>query len=159
MVYFFGNIEAKIDVKGRVFIPAQFRKQLTNGVEEKLIMRKDVFQDCLVLYPEAVWNEELEELLSRMNKWKESHQHILRQYMSDLEILILDNSGRILITKRYLQLAGIQTDVRFIGVGNKIEIWSKEKTEQSFMSPKVFGMELEKLMNGSGTMEKQTVNE
>jgi MraZ protein len=159
MVSFFGNIEAKVDVKGRVFIPAQFRKQLTNGVEEKLIMRKDVFQDCLVLYPESVWKEELEELLSRMNKWKESHQHILRQYMSDLEILILDSSGRILITKRYLQLAGIQTNIRFIGVGNKIEIWSKEKTEQPFMFPEVFGMELEKLMNGNKTVEKQTVNE
>ncbi|KAA6309146.1 Transcriptional regulator MraZ, partial [termite gut metagenome] len=73
MVHFFGNIEAKVDVKGRVFIPAQFRKQLTSGIEEKLIMRKDVFQDCLALYPEFVWNEELEELLSRMNKWKESH--------------------------------------------------------------------------------------
>ncbi|KAA6307337.1 Transcriptional regulator MraZ, partial [termite gut metagenome] len=58
MVRFFGNIEAKTDTKGRVFIPAQFRKQLTADSEERLIMRKDVFQDCLVLYPESVWNEE-----------------------------------------------------------------------------------------------------
>lgn len=46
MIRFLGNIEAKADAKGRVFIPAQFRRQLQAGSEDKLIMRKDVFQDC-----------------------------------------------------------------------------------------------------------------
>jgi MraZ protein len=101
-----------------------------------------------------VWNEELDELLSRMNKWKGTHQHILRQYMSDLEILVPDSSGRILITKRYLQLASIQTDIRLIGVGNEMEIWSKEKTEQPFMPPEVFSAELEKLMNSNEATNK-----
>lgn len=50
MIRFLGNIEAKADAKGRVFIPAQFRRQLQSGSEDKLIMRKDVFQDCLVLF-------------------------------------------------------------------------------------------------------------
>ena len=58
MIRFLGNIEAKADTKGRVFIPAIFRKQLQAASEERLIMRKDVFQDCLTLYPESVWNEE-----------------------------------------------------------------------------------------------------
>ena len=52
MIRFLGNIEAKADTKGRVFIPAIFRKQLQAASEERLIMRKDVFQDCLTLYPE-----------------------------------------------------------------------------------------------------------
>ena len=47
MIRFLGNIEAKADTKGRVFIPAIFRKQLQAASEERLIMRKDVFQDCL----------------------------------------------------------------------------------------------------------------
>ncbi len=58
---FLGNIEAKADIKGRLFIPALFRKQLQAASEERLIMRKDTFQECLVLYPESVWNEELNE--------------------------------------------------------------------------------------------------
>lgn len=51
---FLGNIEVRADAKGRVFIPATFRKQLQAASEERLIMRKDVFQDCLTLYPERV---------------------------------------------------------------------------------------------------------
>ena len=54
---FLGNIEAKIDVKGRAFLPATFRKVLQAGGEERLVLRKDVFQACLVLYPESVWND------------------------------------------------------------------------------------------------------
>ena len=46
MIRFLGNIEARADAKGRVFIHATFRKQLQIASEEKLIMRKDVFQDC-----------------------------------------------------------------------------------------------------------------
>ncbi len=67
MIRFLGNIEVRADAKGRVFIPATFRKQLQAASEERLIMRKDVFQDCLTLYPESVWNEELNELRSRLN--------------------------------------------------------------------------------------------
>ena len=47
MIRFLGNIEVRADAKGRVFIPATFRKQLQAASEERLIMRKDVFQDCL----------------------------------------------------------------------------------------------------------------
>lgn len=54
MIRFLGNIEAKTDAKGRVFIPAGFRRQLQSASEERLVLRKDVFQDCLVLYPESV---------------------------------------------------------------------------------------------------------
>ena len=35
--------------------PATFRKQLQAASEERLVLRKDVYQDCLVLYPESVW--------------------------------------------------------------------------------------------------------
>lgn len=41
MIRFLGNIEAKADTKGRVFIPAIFRKQLQAASEERLIMRKE----------------------------------------------------------------------------------------------------------------------
>ena len=151
MIRFLGNIEAKADAKGRVFIPAQFRRQLQSGSEDKLIMRKDVFQDCLVLYPEEVWNEELDELRQRLNKWNANHQLIFRQFVSDVEIITMDGNGRILIPKRYLQITGIQSDVRFIGVDNKIEIWAKERAEKLFMEPKAFGAALEEIMKEEET--------
>ena len=147
MIRFLGNIEAKADTKGRVFIPAIFRKQLQAASEERLIMRKDVFQDCLTLYPEGVWISVVAVLLNRLNKWNNKHQLIFRQFVSDVEVVTPDSNGRILIPKRYLQICNIHGDIRFIGIDNKIEIWSKERAEQPFMSPEEFGAALEEIMN------------
>ncbi len=143
---FLGNIEAKIDAKGRVFIPVLFRKKIAEGT---LILRKDIFQDCLVLYPEDIWNRELEELKQRLNKWNATHQLVFRQFVSDVEILNIDANGRILIPKRYLLLASIENEVRFIGMDEKIEIWTSQETEKPFMSPEDFGKAIEMLMEGN----------
>jgi MraZ protein len=143
---FLGNSEAKTDAKGRVFLPAIFRKQLQAVPETCLIMRKDTYQDCLVLYPESVWNEQMNELRGRLNRWNPKHQMILRQFVSDVEIITLDANGRFLIPKRYLKLANIEQEVRFIGMDDTIEIWSKETVENPFMSPEEFGEALESIM-------------
>lgn len=152
---FIGNIEAKTDSKGRVFLPACFRRILQQGGCDKIMLRKDVYQDCLVIYPEESWNEQLNLLRSRLDKWNAKHQMIFRQFVADVEELSIDSNGRILLPKRYLGMASIRQEVRFIGMDDTIEIWAKEKLEQPFMSPDEFSRELEKIMS----TEKPAVNE
>ena len=143
-----GNIEAKVDAKGRVFLPAVFRKGLQTAREESLVMRKDVFQSCLVLYPESVWNAQMDQLRSRLNRWNRAHQEIYRQFVSDVEMITLDGNGRFLIPKRYLRMADIEQEVKFIGMGDTIEIWSAARTAKPFMEPDDFGRALEEVMGG-----------
>ncbi|MDD2475631.1 MAG: division/cell wall cluster transcriptional repressor MraZ [Dysgonamonadaceae bacterium] len=146
MNQFLGNFEAKADAKGRIFVPAAFRKLLEFQNEEWLVLRKDIFQDCLVLYPGSVWEKEIETLRSKLNKWNKTKQQVFRQFVLDAERIEMDASGRILISKRYLQLVGIDSQVRFLGVDNTIEIWAKEKLEKPLMVPEDFANEIEKLM-------------
>ena len=146
MSQFLGNFEAKADAKGRIFVPAVFRKLLQLQDEEWLVLRKDIFQDCLVLYPGSVWEKEIETLRSKLNKWNKNQQQVFRQFVLDAERVEMDGSGRILISKRYLQLADIENNVRFLGVDNTIEIWASEKLEKPLMAPEDFASEIEKLM-------------
>ena len=143
---FIGNIEAKSDSKGRVFLPAYFRRALQTAENSKLMMRKDIFQECLVLYPEESWNKQLDALRSRLDRWNAHHQMIFRQFVADVEEINIDSNGRILIPKRYMKMAGIEQEVRFIGMDDTIEIWAKEKLEQPFMDASTFGAEIEKIM-------------
>lgn len=152
---FIGNIEAKADSKGRVFLPACFRRILQANGCEKVMLRKDVYQDCLVIYPEKSWNEQLNLLRSRLDKWNAKHQMIFRQFVADVEELGIDSNGRILLPKRYMNMANIKQEVRFIGMDDTIEIWAKEKVEKPFMTPEEFGEELEKIM----TAKKEYDNE
>lgn len=150
---FLGNIEAKMDAKGRAFLPAVFRKILQAGSEERLVLRKDVFQPCLVLYPESVWNEQMDALRQRLNRWNKQHQQVFRQFVSEVEVLTLDGNGRFLVPKRYLRMADIEQDVKFVGMGDTIEIWSNAKAEQCQMNPEDFGKALEELMDEEVSME------
>ena len=84
---FLGNIEAKIDTKGRAFLPATFRKVLQAGGEERLVLRKDVFQPCLVLYPESVWNGQMDLMRSKLNRWNKQQQEVFRKFVSEVEVL------------------------------------------------------------------------
>ena len=146
MVQFLGNIEAKLDTKGRVFLPAAFRKEMQSAEQSSLVLRKDIFQDCLVLFPIEVWENEVIALKQKLNKWDKEHQQLFRQFMLDSEKIELDTNGRILIPKRYLSLAKIETEVRFLGVDTTIEIWSKSKLDEPLMSAEKFSEELQLLM-------------
>ena len=144
---FLGNIEAKIDAKGRAFLPSVFRKVLQASGEECLVLRRDVFQKCLVLYPESVWNERLDLLKAQLRPWKQTHQQMFRQFVSEAEVVTLDGNGRFLITKRLQKIAAIEQDIQFIGMDNTIEIWSPKNLEQTLKNDEDFGKEFENIMN------------
>jgi MraZ protein len=144
---FIGNIEAKVDSKGRAFLPATFRKVLSASGEEGLILRKDVFQPCLVIYPESVWNEQMDTLRSRLNRWNAEHQRIFRQFVSDAEILNLDSNGRFLISKRQLTQTGINQNLKFIGMGDCIEIWNNDTCTAQMKDPEEFSNILQEMMS------------
>jgi MraZ protein len=151
-----------MDAKGRAFLPAVFRKMLQadgGGTADadhglRLVLRKDVFQPCLVLYPESVWNEQMDALRQRLNRWNKQHQQVFRQFVSEVEVLTLDGNGRFLVPKRYLRMADIEQDVKFVGMGDTIEIWSCQQAEQHQMNPEEFGEALEELM----AVEEETAN-
>lgn len=144
---FLGNIVAKLDAKNRVFIPAAFRKQFLQDEGQKLYLRKDVFQKCITVYTLDVWEEELLNLRASLNRWEPEQQELYRQFMIDAEEVVPDSSGRILISKQLLSLVGIDSEVRFLGVDNTLEIWPKEALEKPRVEPEVFGQKMRELLS------------
>lgn len=142
---FIGDYPAKTDAKGRVFLPAAFRKILDASGESSLVLRADVFQRCLVLYPMSVWDAQLQSLRSNLNPWNSKQQMMLRQFVADAEPLELDGQGRLLISKRKLQYAGIEGDVRFLAMMDRIEIWSKQALEEVLNQSEGLGADLEQM--------------
>ncbi len=151
---FLGNIEARIDAKGRVFLPAIFRKVLQSEGEEQLVLRKDVHENCLVLFPQSVWLEQMDFMRSRLNRWNKQQQKIFRQFVSEVEGISLDGNGRILLAKRFLEATGIDQAVRFIGVGDTIEIWAADNNCEQFMNPDDFSKAVEELMSSDNENTK-----
>lgn len=147
---FTGNIDAKVDEKGRVFVPSSFRKILQREDAAGLVLRRDVFQRCLVLYPAEVWNRQVDALAARTGMFDRQGRDALRRFVAGAEDVTLDGNGRLLIPRRYLDEAGIQAEVRFIGVDDTIEIWNRQAAEALSAEPESLADSLEQMMRPLG---------
>ena len=147
MSTFIGKYEAKADVKGRIFIPSAYRKLLPDGEKERVVMRKDAENDCLVLFPEQVWNEKVEDFKSRLDEWNPVDQLLLMQFVSDAEWLDIDSQGRVLISKKNLQAIGVENaEVLFVGMIDRFAVWSKIRYEKAKLSSSDFAALLKERM-------------
>ena len=115
-----------MDEKGRIFIPAAYRKILAEAESKRIVMRRDTDNECLMFYPEAVWNEKVETLRAALDEWDPEDQLILMQFMADAEYMDLDGQGRILLQKKNLETIGAQQDVLFVGMLNRFALWTPE---------------------------------
>ncbi len=126
MQTFIGNIEGRLDEKGRIFVPAGYRKILAEAESKRIVMRRDTDNECLMFYPEEVWNEKVEQLRQTLDEWDPEDQLILMQFMADAEYLEMDGQGRILLQKKNLETIGAQQDVLFVGMLNRFAVWAPE---------------------------------
>ena len=134
MQTFIGNIEGRLDEKGRIFVPAVYRKILAEAESKRIVMRRDTDNECLMFYPEEVWNEKVEQLRANLDEWDPEDQLILMQFMADAEYLEMDGQGRILLQKKNLETIGAQQDVLFVGMLNRFALWAPEKFAEKRLS-------------------------
>ena len=147
MSTFIGKYEAKADVKGRIFIPAIYRKLLPDGERESIVMRKDAENDCIILYPEHVWTQKVTEFKSKLDEWNSQDQMLLMQFVSDAEWLDIDSQGRVLISKKHLQSIAVEnSEVLFVGMVDRFAIWSKARYAEVRMSNEDFAKTLKEKM-------------
>ena len=119
-----------MDEKGRIFVPAVYRKILAEQQSKRLVMRRDTDNACLIFYPEQVWNEKVENLKAALDDWDPEDQLLLMQFMSDAEFLEMDNQGRVLLQKKNLEVINAQQDLLFVGMLDRFALWDRETFEE-----------------------------
>jgi len=151
MATFIGDYSCRLDAKGRVILPAAFKKQMPPAAEDRFVVRKDIFEGCLVLYPIDDWNRQLEKIRSRINPYNREHNIFLRNFFEGTAEVSLDSSNRLLIPKRLLDHAGIQKDVVLAGQDGRIEMWAEEVYARIDMPSDDFANLAEKLLGNPDT--------
>jgi MraZ protein len=149
MATFIGDYPCKADAKGRIILPMAFKKQMPAVAQDHFVVRKDIFENCLVLYAIDDWNRQLEKIRKRINPYNREHNMFLRNFFKGTAELSLDNNNRLLIPKRLFDLIGAERDVVLAGQDGRIEIWSASVYETIEMPAEDFANLAEKLMGGS----------
>ncbi len=146
MATFIGDYTCRVDAKGRVILPSAFKRQMPAAAMDKFVIKKDVFEKCLVMYPMDEWDRQNAIIRSRINPYNKEHSKFLRGFYKGTAEVILDASNRILIPRRLLDIAGIDGGVVMAGQDGKIEVWSKERYNVETEEADNFAMLAEKIM-------------
>lgn len=115
---FKGTYRYRIDPKGRLPVPAPFRRALgQKGVVLTLL------DQCLAAYPPGEW-ERLETQLRALPAFSKQVKALTRLLTSRASDCALDAQGRILLPPQLRAAAGLGREAVVVGVLNRIEIWA-----------------------------------
>ncbi len=122
MTFFTSEYESKLDVKGRLVLPARIKAQLPEGESHELVIRRG-FEQCLILYPMIEFKKVFSKI-SGLNEFNEEYRKLQRNFLSGVVTVELDGNGRFLIPKNLLTYAQIDKVAMLVGLGSKVEIWN-----------------------------------
>jgi MraZ protein len=146
MATFLGDYPCKVDVKGRIILPAALKKQMPADAPDQFVVQKDIFVDCLVLYSMDEWNKQLDNIRNKINSYKQEDSNFRRNFFKETAELSLDNNNRLLIPKRLLDLIAAERDVVLAGQDGRIEVWTADAYAKIGLPAEEFARLSEKLM-------------
>lgn len=120
---FFGEFDYQIDAKNRFRIPAKLKEVVASGG----FLTKGT-NGCLFILSKDKF-EKLAEKFSDVSLFDQRAMLENRLFFSSTSEIEQDGQGRILLAKNLLEFAEIKKDIVFIGAGDYVELWAKEKYE------------------------------
>lgn len=146
MTAFLGVYECTADAKGRLMLPVAFKKQVQSVADKGFVLKRSVFQKCLELYSMDEWDKVMAGI-NQLNRFNKKNMDFIRMFNAGVKQVELDSNGRLLLTKDLMEFAGISKDVVLASAVNMIEIWDKQKYEDSVNDASVdFGALAEEVM-------------
>ncbi|MBQ8877215.1 MAG: division/cell wall cluster transcriptional repressor MraZ [Lachnospiraceae bacterium] len=120
---FMGEYNHTIDAKGRLIIPSKFREVLG----DEFVVTKGM-DGCLFVFDNKEW-QAFEEKLHTLPMMDKEARQFTRYFLAGAASVEVDKQGRILLPGVLREFADITKDAVLIGVGRRIEIWSKDRWE------------------------------
>jgi MraZ protein len=118
MGMFMGEYRSSLDDKGRLSVPAAFRAGLGEGFVVTRGLDRSLF-----LFPAAAW-EELAGRLRELPLGRADARSLTRYLFASAQVADVDSRGRMLVPSHLRAHAAIQREAVWVGVGNRVELWS-----------------------------------
>lgn len=119
---FRGQYEHALDGKGRVALPAAFRRELAERGDELLVVTPHIRERCLVAYPRTSWAE-FEARLVQASRTDPRVSEVKRLVVGRAVDCPVDKVGRVLLPDKLRKPLGIERDLVWMGQLDCIEVW------------------------------------
>jgi MraZ protein len=124
---FLGTHSPRLDEKGRLFLPAKYREELSGG----LVITKGQ-ERCLYVFPMAEF-ERITEALRTAPVTAKAVRDYGRVFFASASDEVPDKQGRITIPSALRKYAALTRDCAVIGANTRLEIWDSQAWE-SYLS-------------------------
>lgn len=153
MLNLLGEYDCKLDAKGRLMFPAPLKRQLEGVLHEGFVINRDLFEKCLVLYPKSEWNT-VSKQLDGLNRFIKKNVSFIRRFNNGATPVTLDGTGRLLVPAALAGYADFEKEVKLMGNGDRIEIWSKLNYERMLNEDIDMGVLSEEVMGDHGKQDE-----
>ena len=124
---FRGSAPTKIDAKGRLKLPTDFRRFLDERYGSDLFVTS-VEGSSALIYPLPVW-EEIEARLAAMPTANRTKVRFLERVSYFGQQIAMDAQGRLLVPQILREKAAITGEVVVSGRLDHLEVWNRERFE------------------------------
>ena len=121
-----GEYRHTLDPKGRVSIPAKFRNELGNV----FVVSKGIGEKCLFIFTLEEW-QKIENKIRSLPLSDKNARQFTRYFVGGASECELDKQGRILLPAVLREFAGLEKEVVSVGVLKRIEIWDKNRWQDT----------------------------
>jgi MraZ protein len=130
---FVSTFTNKLDAKGRVSIPAGFRDVLArDGYSAEggggIYCYPSLDHPALDAGGERL-AQKIDALLGNFHDYSDERDELSVALYGDVQILRIDGDGRIVLPEALRAHAGIDTQVTFVGMGEKFQMWEPGRFE------------------------------
>jgi MraZ protein len=126
VVLFLSTFANKIDSKGRVSVPAQFRASLISQDFSGIILYESFVNECIEGC-DINRIKRLSESIDNLDPFSEERDAFATTILASAQQVNMDQDGRVVIPENLLKVAKIKGEALFVGKGATFEIWQKER--------------------------------
>ena len=119
---FLSTYENKLDKKGRVSVPANFRSYLSNLGYNGIICYPSFNNQSIEAWPQDRI-EKISNSIDTLSPFEEKRDFFATSILSESTNLQFDSEGRISLTSKLLKHAKIKNSMIFVGQGKTFQIW------------------------------------
>ncbi|NMM44523.1 division/cell wall cluster transcriptional repressor MraZ [Rhodospirillaceae bacterium KN72] len=126
MALFTGTFENKVDRKGRVSLPSDFRAELPEGGERVVYIYPSPKHDALEACDKA-FMQRLVEAIEDRPLYSDEEEDLNQSIVAQARRALLDDTGRLVLPPDHADHAGIEDKAVFVGQGSRFQIWSPDR--------------------------------
>jgi len=128
MALFLSTFLNKVDKKGRVSVPAQFRSMLYGEDFSGIVIYESSINGCIEgCSIERI--KRLSELIDDLDPFSKERDAFATTILGGAAQLPFDSDGRVILPKALMDFANISENAVFVGKGQTFEIWEPKKFE------------------------------